>query len=161
MKSNKPELESVIRIAADNEAAAISSLAIRSKAHWGYSDDFLEACRDELTYPATQIASNDFRFRISEVEGKIAGFYALEILSSEAMELEALFVEPEMIGQGIGRVLIEHAKDMAAVLGFKRIMIRSDPNAESFYVAAGGVPDGQRESDSIPGRLLPMFRIEL
>ena len=143
------------------EAAEISSLAMRSKAHWGYSDEFMSACRAELTYSDAQIDSDDYEFYVCEAEGRITGFYALELLGSIDAELEALFVEPASIGQGFGRILIEHAKARAAALGIKQLIIQGDPNAESFYEAAGGVSVGQRESASIPGRFLPIFRIDL
>jgi GNAT superfamily N-acetyltransferase len=153
--------ESTVRPATPVEAAEISSLAIRSKAHWGYSDEFMSACREELTYSDAQINADNYEFYVCEAEGRIAGFYALELLSSTDAELEALFVELESIGQGFGRALIEHAKARAAALGITQLIIQGDPNAESFYEAAGGVSDGQRESSSIPGRFLPIFRIDL
>jgi GNAT superfamily N-acetyltransferase len=91
----------------------------------------------------------------------MVGFYAIECQSSEEAELEALFVEPEFIGRGIGRMLIEHAKQKTAALGIARLIIQGDPNATDFYEAAGGVYTGQRESTSIPGRFLPIFTISL
>lgn len=150
-----------IRVAATSEAAAISSLALRSKAHWGFPDDFLEACREELTYSEAQVDSEDYEFVVCESEDRIVGFYALELLNPEQAELEALFVEPEMIGQGFGRSLMNHAKEKAAALGIRRIIIQGDPNSDSFYRAAGGIAEGERESGSIPGRFLPIFRIDL
>ena len=153
--------ESIVRAATAVEAVEISSLAMRSKAHWGYSDEFMSACREELTYSDAQIDSDNYEFYICEAEGRIAGFYALELLGTTDAELAALFVEPTSIGHGFGRTLIEHAKARAAALGIKQLIIQGDPNAESFYEAAGGVSDGQRESGSIPGRFLPIFRIDL
>ena len=152
---------STIRAVTRDDATAISALAIRSKAHWGYSDEFMKACREELTYTESQIESTDYEFYVCEAEGKIAGFYALEILGNNDAELEALFVEPEMIGRGFGRTLIEHAKLRAIDLGVRRIVIQGDPHAQAFYEAAGGVRDGRRESGSIPGRFLPVYRIEI
>jgi hypothetical protein len=38
----------VIREAVSSEAALLSALAMRSKAYWGYSSDFMEKCRAEL-----------------------------------------------------------------------------------------------------------------
>ena len=150
-----------VRAATRGDAVVISALAIRSKAYWGYSDEFMKACREELTYTESQIESADYEFYICEAEGKIAGFCALELLGSNDAELEALFVEPEMIGCGFGRTLIEHAKLGAIALGIRRIVIQGDPNARAFYEAAGGVRDGWRESSSIPGRFLPVYRIEM
>jgi GNAT superfamily N-acetyltransferase len=153
--------DSKVRAIRPHEAAEISSLAMRSKAHWGYSDEFMTACRAELTYSESQIDSDRYEFYVCEAEGRIAGFYALEILGPTDVELEALFVEPEFIGHGFGRILIEHAKVRAVALGIRQLIIQGDPNAQSFYEAAGGVRDGQRESGSIPGRFLPIFRVDL
>ena len=94
-------------------------------------------------------------------DGRIAGFYALELLGPDDVELEALFVEPEMIGRGFGRTLIEHAKARASTLGIRQMVIQGEPNAQAFYEAAGGVCDGRRESSSISGRFLRIFRIDL
>ena len=150
-----------VRAAAQRDAVKISSLAIRSKAHWGYSDEFMKACREELTVAESQIESAEYEFFVCESEGKIVGFYALQLLGNNDAELEALFVEPEMIGRGFGRALIEHAKRRAIDLGIRQILIQGDPNAEAFYEAAGAVRHGRRESGSIPGRFLPVFRIEI
>ncbi len=152
---------SKVRAAAHGEAAALSSLAMRSKAHWGYSDAFMMVCREELTYSGPQIESDNYEFFVCEAEGRIAGFYVLKLLTPSSAELEALFVEPDLIGRGLGRTLIEHAKKKTYDLGIRQLVIQGDPNAEAFYEAAGGVRDGQRESGSIPGRFLPVFRIDL
>ncbi len=121
----------------------------------------MTSCRDELAYTGSQIESTKYEFFVCEVEARITGFYALELLGPDVAELEALFVEPEMIGRGFGRTLIEHAKARATTLGIRQIVIQGEPNAQAFYEAAGGVCDGRRESSSISGRFLPIFRIDL
>lgn len=151
----------VIRAALVTEAGKLSSLAFRSKAHWGYSIEFMVACRRELTYSAEMVESPDFDFRIAEIAGEIEGFYALHRLDSERAELEALFVRPAMMGTGIGTALMAHCRDLARERGFREITIQGDPNAEAFYLAAGAVASGYRESASIVGRQLPMFTISL
>ena len=150
-----------IRAARAGEARLLSELALRSKAHWGYSPEFIEACRAELSYREEQLRSKHMRFFVLESAGTVIGFYALALQSGQAVELEALFVEPRFIGKGFGRVLIEHAKSVAAALGAKLLIIQGDPNAERFYLAAGGVLSGTRESGSIPGRFLPTFEVRL
>ena len=149
-----------IRAALPSEARALSDLALRSKAHWGYSREFIEACREELTYTPHQIGSSQMKFFVLHDDAPI-GFYALRNVGKREIELDALFVEPREIGKGYGRRLIEHAKAMASSLGAKLMIIQGDPNAERFYLAAGGVLTGTRESDSIPGRFLPTFAITL
>jgi N-acetylglutamate synthase-like GNAT family acetyltransferase len=148
-----------IRDAAEHEAGLLSDLALRSKAHWGYSRDFLDACRAELTYSDEDLC--DLTCVVAEVEGEIVGFYALERLSPTMVELEALFVEPACIGRGYGRALIEHAKSTARRMEATAISIQSDPYAEAFYRAAGAERVGTRESDSISGRMLPLLDIPL
>lgn len=150
-----------IRAARASEAEALSALAFRSKAYWGYPDDFMQACREELTYTPEQLAASPIYFAVAEHRGTIAGFYALAAMDDDAVELEALFVEPEWIGAGIGRGLLAHARERARQLGRSRMVVQSDPHAEAFYVQAGGVAVGTRESASIPGRRLKLFAMAL
>lgn len=154
-----PVAEIKIRPAAASESAGLSALALRSKAHWGYDIDFIEACRDELTYDPDYLRSNVVF--VAEDGDDIVGFYALERVSDTEAELTAMFVEPERIGHGFGRALIAHAKEIARKNGIEAIIIQGDPNAVAFYQAAGGVRCGERASGSVPGRVLPLFRIQL
>ncbi len=150
-----------IRPAMLQENERLSDLAFRSKAHWGYSPAFMETCRAELLTSEEDIANPQRHYVLAELNSEIVGYYALERLSEDEYELEALFVEPKCIGQGIGRMLIEHAKSYAREEGAQSILIQGDPNAMDFYLAAGCVRIGERESDSIPGRYLPEFKLSL
>ncbi len=139
----------------------LSELALRSKAHWGYSAEFIEACREELSIPVENLRSDAMRYFVLEQAHEVVGFYALLRLTPAEIELDALFVEPSHIGGGFGRVLIEHAKRSAVLLGAQRLVIQSDPYAARFYRAAGGAQTGESESASVPGRYLPTFEIAL
>ena len=151
----------LIRAAAPHEAESLTDLAMRSKAHWGYSDDFMESCRAELTVNSQEIAGSEYLFYVAENEGALLGYYSLGARDGLKIELEALFVEPEFIGSGVGKALIQHALNSARSKGAKQLLIQGDPNAAEFYKAAGGAVTGERESESIPGRFLPTFQIEL
>jgi GNAT superfamily N-acetyltransferase len=94
-------------------------------------------------------------------EGQPAGFYSLERLSNERVELGFLFLEPKLIGTGFGRALFQHACGEAARRGYAVLEIQGDPNAERFYLAMGARQFGLRESASIPDRALPTFEVEL
>lgn len=150
-----------LRNASPHEAVQLSDLALRSKAHWVYPEDFLEACKNELTYRPDQISNATFDFVVAEMNGSISGFYALERLADQQFELEALFVKPEAVGRGVGRALIKHAIRSVAERDGKSLLIQGDPNAESFYLAAGAEKIGARESGSIAGRSLPLFEIRI
>ena len=148
-----------IRKAGPEEAGYLSKLAFRSKAYWGYPDQFMQACLEELTLDRPYIEDNPVY--VIEVVGHVIGFYALEHTSKSETELGYLFVDPKFIGKGYGRKLMAHAKQQAGDFGYSKIVVQGDPNAESFYRAAGGTFIGARESASIPGRRLPLFRIDL
>jgi len=156
-RTNQPQ----IRPAKPAEAGFLSDLAYRSKAHWGYSPEFMESCREELAVSRSDLEKKAFHYGVAEVNGTTVGYYGLEQLSPSVWELEALFVEPEQIGQGYGQLLIEHAKNTALKAGAKHLLILSDPNAIDFYRASGGEQVGERESASIPGRFLPLLIIQL
>ncbi len=156
-----PDRHLVIRDAAPEEAGWLTALAIRSKAHWGYSAEFMDACRDELTVDPRRIGRGDFHCVLAESGQSIIGYYALQRLSDDEYELDALFVEPDYIGHGVGRSLIQNAKIRLKQIGTKRLTIQGDPNATAFYIAAGGHQVGERASGSIAGRVLPLFQIDL
>lgn len=111
----------------------------------------MEACRPELTYTSAQINHPQYHFYLAEAKTVLIGFYGLEQCSVHQMELLALFVSPFFMGQGYGRILIDHAQNQAIACGIKTFLIQSDPNAEAFYLAVRARRIGQQESDSIPG----------
>jgi GNAT superfamily N-acetyltransferase len=143
------------------EAPLLSELALRSKAVWGYPADFLDACRTELTCRSETIADARSTFIVAERDTEIVGFHAMRPLDGSTFELEALFVEPSRIGEGIGRTLLEDAWRRARDAGGIRLLIQGDPHAAAFYLACGARRTGARESASIPGRWLPLFTLSM
>lgn len=138
-----------IRPARPDEAAGLSELAIRSKGHWGYSAAFLDACRDELTVRPEQC--DDVHLFVAEYTGDdVVGFVRLDG-EPPAAELADLFVDPAVIGSGVGRRLLEFAVEQARRLAITRLMIEADPNAESFHLRAGAVRIGDVPSGSVIG----------
>lgn len=148
----------MIRRARRGEAAAISALALRSKNHGGYPDEFLEPCRRELTFTPDQCFSG--MLVVSESDERIVGFYLIEG-SPPRGELAALFIDPERIGEGYGRLLLLHALANAAQRGFRSLLLAADPGAESFYSKYGAEPIGTVASGTIAGRMLPQVRFDL
>ena len=147
-----------IRPASPDEAELLSDLALRSKAHWGYSQEFLEACRAELTLTPEDISSSP----VFVLEGgkQIVGFYGLREQDDE-VELLYLFIEPSAMNRGYGRRLWEHAVETASQLGCKKISIESDPCVEAFYQAMGGRTIGFVPSAVQQERKLPLLEFPL
>ena len=152
-----------IRAARPDEAGALGALAFRSKAHWGYDAAFMEDCREELKIPAGQIVARRTYVAVSQDgpgPSRILGFGTIEG-EPPAGELGMLFVDPPAIGSGVGGALYSHLAAVATELGFHRLTIAADPNAEPFYLAKGAVRIGGVPSGSIPGRVLPLLAVAL
>ena len=135
-----PDVDPAVRRALPTEAAVLSSLALRSKSHWGYDVDFLAACRDDLTLSADDIATSVVY--VFDGADAPSGFYRLVHQDDGMAELDALFVEP-------------------AAMGCSEMVWQSDPQAEGFYLAMGAQRAGASESTVMPGRMLPLMRFRL
>ncbi|MGZ4688900.1 MAG: GNAT family N-acetyltransferase [Acidimicrobiia bacterium] len=147
-----------LRPARPDEAERLSELALRSKAHWGYDDAFLEACRAELTVHRDEITAG--RVVVAEVAETVAGFSAL-VGTPPVAEVDFLFVEPAYIGHGVGTALFAALCGQASEAGFIRLRIESDPNALGFYEHHGATRIGDTPSASIPGRMNPVLELDL
>lgn len=131
---------------------------MRSKAVWGYDAAFLDACRQELALTAGQLDSTILR--VAERNGRPIGLGQVAI-EGEVAELVRLFVEPDEIGRGCGRILFQWAVRAAREAGARRMTIDSDPGAVPFYERMGARHTGTVPSGSIPGRLLPRLEVAL
>ena len=156
---HSPDVDPAIRRARPAEAAVLSALALRSKAHWGYDAEFLAACRDDLTLTADHIATSAV-YVFAGAEAPL-GFYRLVLQDDGMAELDALFVEPAAMGQGVGRRLWRHAVATARELECSEMVWQSDPQAEGFYLAMGARRAGESVSTVMPGRMLPLMRFQL
>jgi GNAT superfamily N-acetyltransferase len=139
-----------LRPARPDEAAKLSDLAIRSKAHWGYDQAFLDACRPRLTFTDVSAVT------VAEADGELRGFYALEANG----ELAHLWIDPAWIGTGIGRRLFRDAVERASAAGCTALHIDADPHSEGFYLAMGARRTGETPSPVRPGRTLPRLTID-
>lgn len=139
------------------EAAGLSALALRSKASWGYDAAFLERCEPVLRVRE----SPTLHHVVAEVGGRATGFHTIGQGANGEALLDALFIEPDWQGRGIGRQLFQDARELAARLGAVRLVTAADPNAAAFYARMGMRPAGHVPSDVAAGRLLPRFVLDL
>lgn len=154
---NNPALQ--IRPARPDEAACLTGLAMRSKAVWGYDAEFMARCRPLLAVTETMIEAAPVF--VLDAGGTVAGFYALTPLEGAQIDLALLFVDPRLLGNGYGRRLWDHAVAHARELGFREMIVESDPNALGFYEALGAHSAGVTESPAAAGRLLPRLTLDL
>ena len=141
-----------------DELSGLSDLCFRSKAIWGYDEEFMEACRGELSLEPRDLELTSIA--VAEHGGKPIGVAQLKVVDDEA-DLLKLFVDPNALRSGTGKALLAWATDVARKLGATRLTIESDPDAAPFYRRMGAYDVGQGPSGSVPGRMLPKLAMNL
>ena len=151
-----------IRPARREDCAALTALALRSKAVWGYDAAFMEACREEPTIRPDMLDSDIVK--ALEIDGprgsEIAGFYRLK-LEKGVVEVYDFFIDPDHLRQGHGKRLWQALLEDARSYGIATLGVDADPQAEAFYAAMGMRKVGKAPSGSIPGRFLPRLTLAL
>ncbi|MGB5211974.1 MAG: GNAT family N-acetyltransferase [Gammaproteobacteria bacterium] len=148
-----------IRQAMPGESDALSQLALRAKAHWGYPDESMRQWRDELLITADAIQQRP----TFVVDGDSGPAAVLQIESrTEPWEIECLWVHPDAMRSGYGTALVRHAASYARHNGQTRLAIDADPNAEAFYVALGACRTGKVEAplSGQPDRFRPQLLMD-
>jgi len=148
-----------IRRARPDEALVLTEIAHAAKRHWGYPENLIEHWKADLTITPEFIAHNEVYLAVDSEE--IVGCCALAF-NEPVAELEHMWIRPEHIGTGLGRVLFNHIKERAVNLKINALEISADPNAEGFYERMGATRIGEIHSE-IEGqpRVLPRMTIKL
>lgn len=85
---------------------------------------------------------------------------APSVAGEHVYELVHMWIDPQHIGAGVGRLLFDHAVRTARSIGGSSLRIVSDPHAAGFYLRMGARCVG--EVPSIPeGRMLPLLALEI
>ncbi|WTK42485.1 GNAT family N-acetyltransferase (plasmid) [Streptomyces anulatus] len=95
----------------------------------------------------------------ADAHGRIVGWACLGRFrgngTSRAMgELYALYVQPSLIGSGIGRTLLAAVHSQAHADGFSLMLLwvlTDNPRARHFYERAGYIADGAAQADDYDG----------
>lgn len=139
-----------------NDREYLSNLAYRSKSFWGYNQEFLESCREDLEVSEEEI-ENDLVY-ILEEGGRILGFY---LFSYKLNELDALFIDHDYIQKGYGKVLWEHLVQELSLRGIREFEIVADPNAAGFYRRMGAREVRKVQSLRDRNRKLVLFEYKI
>jgi GNAT superfamily N-acetyltransferase len=146
----------LLRRAVAGDAARLTALAHRAKAHWRYPSDWMAAWRDDLTLSPSYIEEN--QVWVAAIESVVAGMCALEDHADTWM-LEHVWVDPKYQGRGIGQALVERALSIAFTRRPGPVFVAADPNAAGFYARLGGKSAGTKGAPmpGAPDRVLPLF----
>lgn len=150
----------IIRRATAEDADALSDLAHRAKAHWGYPAHWMREWDAQLTIIPGYLELHDVW--VSEREGAVIGMCALED-RGDRWNLEHVWVEPAAHGHGVGRALVMHALGEARRRHPGVVELLADPFATGFYERLGARRAGDVPAP-MPGardRTLPRFEFVL
>ncbi len=148
-----------VRRAIPEDADALTAIALAAKRHWGYPERWIEIWTPQLTFTPDYFETNEGW--VAEMDRHPVGFYTL-LASNDVISLENLWVTPEFIGKGIGKMLFLHATELARLHGYKTLQLDADPNAMGFYERMGMRKVGERRADVAgQSRVLPIMEISL
>lgn len=146
----------MIRRATADDADALSDLAHRAKAHWGYPAAWMREWDAQLTIIPGYLEMHDVW--VTEEDGAIVGMCALED-RHDRWNLEHVWVDPGWHGRGVGRGLVLHALEEARRRHDGVVELLSDPFASGFYERLGARRAGEVPAP-MPGaknRTLPRY----
>jgi len=148
-----------IEKASPKEHLVLTKITKKSKAYWGYSDEQIEIWTDALTVSENYIEVNSVYKLV--FEDRIVGYYSFYFKDVKTVKLDNLFISPEYIGKGFGRLAMNHFLMTVNLLGeINTITLNADPNAEMFYTKFDFVKVGQIET-KIKDRYLPVMELNL
>ena len=102
----------------------------------------LEAHPDAIELPLSLIERGEVT--VAEFEGRIAGFSVVQRHDGYT-ELDGLFVEPELWGNGVGRTLVDAATHEARRCGHALLVI-AGAEARGFYERCGFTREGAAQT---------------
>lgn len=130
-----------------DEREALEALQGRSSRVWADHRADLDAHPDAIVVEEAWFGSEAAQVRVAEVDGAVGGFsVVLPAEEAGVAELDGLFVEPELLGAWIGRLLVEDAADRARAAGKAAIAVIANENALGFYEKAGFTVVGGAQS---------------
>ncbi len=139
---------------------AINGLIARSKAYWSWPKGYLEQALPFHRVSPAYVRSNPC-FEVLDAHDKLIAFVSL-VVSDARVILDNLWITPELIGNGIGRLACEHVFRFARGRGWTELWVLPDPPAEGFYVKTGFSDTGERVPSRVPGGpLFFTYRIQL
>jgi len=131
-----------IRAARPDEASALAALQRRSSDVWEEYRAQLAANPDAIEPPHRAIADGRARVAV-DAFGRRLGFSVVLPISGGRCELDDLFVEPDSMGLGVGRLLVDDVVTRAAAASASHVDVIANPNAVGFYERLGFEITGQ------------------
>lgn len=141
-----------------NDYELLTTITKMSKAYWGFSDEILQEWEHLLIITKDYIEKNKV-YKLLQND-QIIGYYSYFSTDENTIKLDNIFILPEFIGKGFGKILMNDFLKNIKQLGINKITLDAEPNAEKFYKTFGFETIGQLES-SIKDRYLPIMELQI
>ncbi len=149
------QCEPTIRPATEQDYVAMDQLqtvSVRALCASVYSQELIEAWvgkpKPERYMRGCQKGASYYACMMGE---RLCGFCAIGL---KRRMVEAVFVHPEMAGQGIGSRMLQHLFTLAAQNGIDQLMLESSLNAIDFYASHGFVEYARCQVELMTGQMI-------
>jgi ribosomal protein S18 acetylase RimI-like enzyme len=126
-----------IRDATVDEISALEALQLRASLVAPEYRTQLLAHPELIHLPLDDVTER--RTRVAVLGERLAGFSVVRPVDDASCELDGLFVEPDLMGRGIGRELVVDVARSMQAQGIQHIDVTSNPAAVGFYARLGFV----------------------
>ena len=110
----------------------------------GATEDTIHEISSE-EYLKELVSDSKLKFYVVEENGEITGFAVNRVQDGSTMELAGIIVRDDLLGKGIGSLLISKCIDSARDAGFASMVVKTEASNEraiSFYMKRGFVRIG-------------------
>jgi GNAT superfamily N-acetyltransferase len=152
-------VEVSLRTGDDRDLMAVGELHFRSReaayAHIvGDAEGIPAAALGEWWRERWRWEQDTHRLTVAELDGEIVGFtYVGPSEVDDVAELYAIHVRPELVGHGVGRLLMIDALGRLAAIARTAVLWVLEENAvaRDFYARGGWAPDGETRVEAVSG----------
>lgn len=135
MNYSKLPPEDMIYVPATLEDAEdLSSVAIRSKRHWGYSKEAMELWNQSLTI--TEDFLKTHTVIKATLEDEIVGFFALEEIKP-VTRIAQYWIDTPYMKKGYGSAMFKYAREFLKQNDVSKVTLLLDPNGLTFFERRG------------------------
>jgi GNAT superfamily N-acetyltransferase len=127
----------------------------RSLTHWGHDVDYIDKFMDKLAVTDDYIKNQSVY--LMHYHDQLCGFFSFK----NKEELDSLFLLPEFIGKGLGRLAWNTLCEYAKQQNFPDFFIYSQPGSEGFYLKMGCEKIGEKKSFIKAGMMIPILEYRI
>jgi len=134
----------IIRNALESDAAAVQAIYAYHVLNGTASYDIEPPSLEYMLKKIAWVVGEGWPFLVAEKDGEVAGYaYATQFRDRAAYRFtceDSIYVRPEMMGRGIGKLLLQSLLERSAACGFKQMIAvigGADPISVALHASCG------------------------